>query len=308
MRKIFGIGETVLDIIFKEGQPQAAKPGGSLLNATVTLGRLNMDVAFISEYGVDPAGDLIDDFLKKNHVGTEFITRFSAGQSALALAFLDENNNASYTFYKDYPKDRLGNIPQNTHRDDIVLFGSIYAITHAVRFNLLKFLKIARSNGSIILYDPNFREAHLHELDQLRPLLSENFKMADIIRGSDEDFRNIFKAVDSKEAYLAVRHLCPVLIYTANVKGVYVHTPADMFQFPVKKIKPVSTIGAGDNFNAGIVYSLIKQNINKEDLSALSKKQWAEIIKTAVNFATEVCISWDNYISREFAKRTAEEQ
>ena len=30
MRKVFGIGETILDIIFRNDQPQKAVPGGSV--------------------------------------------------------------------------------------------------------------------------------------------------------------------------------------------------------------------------------------------------------------------------------------
>ena len=32
MRSVFGIGETILDIIFKEEQPYKAVPGGSVFN------------------------------------------------------------------------------------------------------------------------------------------------------------------------------------------------------------------------------------------------------------------------------------
>ena len=39
MRKVIGIGETVLDIIFKNNQPQRAVPGGSAFNAIISLGR-----------------------------------------------------------------------------------------------------------------------------------------------------------------------------------------------------------------------------------------------------------------------------
>ena len=35
MRKVIGIGETVLDIIFKDNQPIGAVPGGSTYNGTV---------------------------------------------------------------------------------------------------------------------------------------------------------------------------------------------------------------------------------------------------------------------------------
>jgi fructokinase len=302
MRNIYGIGETVLDIIFKDGEPRAAKPGGSSLNSMVSLGRLGLDVAFISEYGSDPVGDMIDAFLKGNNVKTKYITRFSDGKSALALAFLDEKNNASYTFYKDFPPERLKNIPDKTEPDDIVSFCSIYAITKAVRPNLMKFVRTAKANRSIIMYDPNFRAAHLHELEELRPYIIENLHLADLVRASDEDMKNIFRVSDPMSAYQCIKKYCQVLIYTSNTKGVTVMTPSGTYQVPVKKIEPISTIGAGDNFNSGIIYAMIRDKIKKDMLPDLSQEQWGRVAETGVEFATEVCMSWDNYISKEFAR------
>ena len=36
MRKVIGIGETVLDIIFKDNKPVEAVPGGSTFNASTS--------------------------------------------------------------------------------------------------------------------------------------------------------------------------------------------------------------------------------------------------------------------------------
>ena len=47
MRKVIGIGETILDILFRDGQPQAAVPGGSVYNAMISLGRMGQNVTFI---------------------------------------------------------------------------------------------------------------------------------------------------------------------------------------------------------------------------------------------------------------------
>ena len=49
MRKVIGIGETILDIIFRGEQPSAAVPGGSVFNGIVSLGRMGVNVGFISE-------------------------------------------------------------------------------------------------------------------------------------------------------------------------------------------------------------------------------------------------------------------
>ena len=103
MRKVFGIGETILDIIFRNDQPQKAVPGGSVFNGLISLGRLNVPVSFISELGNDRVGDMIRDFMKDNHITTEFVDRFPDGKSPISLAFLDDDKNANYIFYKDYP-------------------------------------------------------------------------------------------------------------------------------------------------------------------------------------------------------------
>ena len=46
MRKVIGIGETILDIIFEGNQPSAAVPGGSVFNGIVSLGRAGVNVFF----------------------------------------------------------------------------------------------------------------------------------------------------------------------------------------------------------------------------------------------------------------------
>lgn len=302
MRQVFAIGETVLDILFREGQPFTAKAGGASLNSSVSLGRLGIPINFIGEYGLDEVGNHIDRFLKDNNVNTDSVYRYYDGKSALALAFLNEQNDASYDFYKIYPKNRLDIQFPDINQDDIVLFGSFYSITEEVRDKLLKFIKAARKKKAIIIYDPNFRKTHLHDLPQLKPLIAENISYSDIVRGSNEDFSFIFGSRDADETYRVLGDKKPILLYTANKKGVYLRTCDIDQSFPVKKIEPQSTIGAGDSFNAGIAYSLIRDNIKQKDLKNLSLDNWEKIITTAVEFATHVCLRYDNYIAKDFAE------
>jgi fructokinase len=305
MRKIYGIGETVLDIIFKDGQPQAAKAGGSVLNSVVSLGRIGLPVAFISEYGADDVGNLIDKFLSSNGVNTSFVHRFSQGSTALALAFLNEKNDAHYTFYKDYPGKRLDIEFPEIKPDDIVQCGSFYAIWPEIREKFRLFVGGAYERGALVLYDPNFRKSHLSELVELKPLIIENMRSASIIRGSDEDFRNIFGAGSPDEAWEEVKNYCQCLVYTANADGVFVRTPVFTGKFPVHRIIPVSTIGAGDNFNAGIISSFYKKGIKRDNLTEMGIDEWSYVITNAVSFATHVCMSYENYISKEFAEALA---
>ena len=158
MRKIIGIGETILDIIFRENQPYAAVPGGSVFNALVSLGRLGKEVLFISELGKDYVGGLIRSFMEENHISTQYIDFFPDGKSPISLAFLDEQNNANYTFYKNYPKQRLEVPLPPIEEDDIFVFGSYYALNPVLRPRIVEFLQYARERGAIVYYDPNFRK------------------------------------------------------------------------------------------------------------------------------------------------------
>lgn len=308
MRKIYTIGETLYDIIFQNKRPIASKPGGAMLNASVTLGRLRLPVNFISEHGNDPVGTEIKTFLEENHVQTDHIYRYHDGQTAISLAFLDKDNNASYTFYKSYPAERLNIRIPKFREDDIVIFGSLFALNSEVRDKLLCLLEKAKERGAIILYDPNFRSPHLEELSALKPVILQNISFADIVRGSDEDFKNIFGADTAKQAYEAIRQHCPVLVYTASNHFVAVQSPTVTAKFKVPEISTISTIGAGDNFNAGIIYGLLRYNVKKDDLAMLTVDDWKKIQENAVAFAANVCQSYDNYISREFADRIRNER
>jgi fructokinase len=134
-------------------------------------------------------------------------------------------------------------------------------------------------------------------------MILDNLSHADIVRGSNEDFSFILGADEADEAYAEVCRYCKTLLYTANKKGVFVRSPSVSVTLPVMKIEPVSTIGAGDNFNAGIVYSIFRHNILHKDIENLREEVWQTIVGTAVEFATHVCMNYDNYISAEFAEK-----
>jgi fructokinase len=301
MRKIYTIGETVLDIIFKNQKPQKAIAGGSMLNTAVSLGRLKEPVYFITESGKDLSGKIIKDFLIENDVNTDYIYEYDHGNTTLALAFLDENNNAEYNFYKNYPSERFNITFPVMNKNDILLFGSFLAIDRGVRSKIVKFLLKAKEKGVIIVYDPNFRKPHLHELPSILPFIKENISFSDIVKGSDEDFQLIFNSCDTEELYNIIK--CKNLIITGGAKDVKVKTEDFTKTYSVDKINIKSTIGAGDNFNSGILYSLSLYNIDKDNINSMDITTWDKIIKNSITFACHVCGSYDNYIDREFAEK-----
>lgn len=303
MRKIIGIGETILDIIFRNNQPYAAVPGGSVFNGLVSLGRLGKEVLFISELGKDHVGDVIRSFMEANHISTQYVDFFPDGKSPISLAFLDEKQNAHYTFYKSFPSRRLDVSFPPIEEDDIFIMGSYFCIDPILRKRVREFIEYASERKAIIYYDPNFRKAHAHEAIHLIPTLLENFEFADIVRGSDEDFETLFQESQMDKIYEEhIRVYCKNFLMTHGAHGVDLRAGQLKAHYDAPTIHPVSTIGAGDNFNAGILYGLLKYDIRKADLDSLGEAEWQKIIRCGLDLSSEVCQHIDNYVSLDFAK------
>ena len=310
MRKVIGIGETVLDIIFKNNQPIGAVPGGSVFNGIISLGRAGVPASFISETGNDRVGQQICQFLKDNSVNADNICVYPDSKSPISLAFLNENNDAEYIFYKDHPHDQLEFVYPDIQPDDIVMFGSYYAVNPVIRPQVTAFLDYAKNKGAIIYYDVNFRASHRHEVMKLTPNILENLEYADIVRGSTEDFEVMFKKTDAEVIYRS-----QIAFYTKNFIMTQGSRPIEMRaegglkkQYAVEQMETVSTIGAGDNFNAGFVFGLIKYGVTREMVaSGFDEALWDEVIACAQRFSANVCKSIDNSIDKDFARQMEQE-
>ena len=303
MRKVIGIGETMLDIIFKNGKPIEAVPGGSTFNGIVSLGRAGVKTVFVSETGNDRVGEYVRDFLRDNNVDTSAINVFQETKSPVSLAFLDKDNNADYIFYRDQKHDHMDFAYPDIQKDDIVVFGSFYAVNPALRPQVSGLLEYARQRGAIIYYDVNFRKAHQADVMKVTPNLIDNLEYADIVRGSKEDFEVLYKKDSAERVYRAeTSFYCKRFIYTDGPNPVSVFSNNGVHkEYAMPKTETVSTIGAGDNFNAGFIYGMIKYGVTRDDVEqGLSEEVWDKLIATATAFSADCCKDIFNYISKEF--------
>ena len=303
-RTVFCIGESLLDIIFSPDGSVDVKPGGSLLNTAVSLARSGIDVHLISEFFQDDPGKMIQDFLKENNVSKTCSITYNSGNTPLALAFLNRESEASYTFYKSYPGSRFDQQFPVPGKDDIVCFGSFFSLVPEIHEKLNDFLRKARENHSLNLYDPNFRKSHQKDLQFLLPLIRNNISQSDIIRGSHEDFLHIFATNNPDEAFIQINDAggnC--LIWTRNREDVYAISSNERLSVHVPAIEPISTIGAGDSFNAGLIYGLMVNNIRKDNFAGITSSDLNDLVSYGILFSQEVCLNTENYISKEFIHR-----
>lgn len=290
---IWCLGESLYDIVFKEGQPVWAVPGGSVLNAAVSAARYGEQVTLITELGNDETGKMIADFLHRNGINTSQIQYYS-GNTTLALAFLNETGDAHYAFYAQLPASAPEFSLPDFRPGDVLLFGSFYAVNTRNRMNTGKLLHHARKCGAFIYYDPNVRKSLLEDPDMTLKSYKDNIAASDLVRGSDEDFIQLAGAENGEAAYRFVKECgCKQLIYTRNSAGADLFTSQFSKHFESRQLPVVSTIGAGDSFNAGVV-----STVHKHSKISMDENFWDDAIGRAVIFASEVCCSRENFISK----------
>ena len=184
-----------------------------------------------------------------------------------------------------------------------MLFSSFFAINPIVRPQMLAFLEHAHSRGAILYYDVNYRASHRNEVMRITPNLIENLEFADIVRGSNEDFEVIYKLNDADKVYHSeISFYCKNFICTRGKDPISVHAEGNFHKdYDIESLKTVSTIGAGDTFNAGIIYGLLRQHITRDDIqNGLTEAQWDRLIASGKAFSAECCKDIYNYVGKEF--------
>ena len=129
------------------------------------------------------------------------------------------------------------------------------------------------------------------------PNIVENMSLANVVRGSMEDFDYMLGLHDGDAIYERVSRHCHTLILTDGPRSISVYTPDGCKTYPVQPIETVSTVGAGDNFNAGYIYALLQ-----------GKDDQASRIAMAQRWSQDVCRQIGNNISDELVATIKKER
>lgn len=300
MQKIYAIGDCSIDIVFKNDFSLESSIGGSALNTSVSLARLGLKVSLVSVIGKDRLADIIKTFLLRNNISLDNLGVDYDSKSNLALAFLDEDNNAEYSFYKSKFKTQSFLYPKEIQEGDIILFGSSFSLKEETREDLILFLKCAKQQKALIIYDPNYRSSSSSFLETSIAMIRENMSLADIIKGSEDDFYNIFKTRDINKVYSFIsKYSQAEIIFTTGERGINIINEKYKIHKKAKPINCVSTIGAGDTVSAALLYCLVDNGV--KSVSGCDYVFYDDFLSLALLMSQEVCMSYDNYISEQLA-------
>ncbi|MDC4232604.1 carbohydrate kinase [Actinomyces sp. B33] len=281
---ILAIGETLIDIVSPAGRPQDATeiPGGSPANVAMTLGRLGRPVALQTWYGHDARGRVVEEHFGASRVT---ITPESSGadRTMTALALLDENGAATYTFDFDWAPPAPIRVSPAAQ---IVEAGSISAAQLPGALDILAALERARDHA-LIAYDPNARPSIMGSPQEALSLVERFVAVSDLVKVSDEDIAWLTGGHDldtTIERWLA---LGPSLVVVTRGKegGLGVTRSGVRLAHAPKKVEVVDTVGAGDSFMGGLLDAMWGLGLRgaqaREALASIDEETVARILARA---------------------------
>ena len=178
--------------------PVASHPGGRILNAAASLGSLGYEVSMVGECARDAVGDIVVDFLESCNVNTRSIDRYTEGVTPTTLRFKQADTPIAY--YR-YPTESFDVVWPRIDADDIVIFGSYFALDSRVRSRLLEIINYAVERKAIIVYLPGISTTEVPRITKVMPAILENFELADIVISRTDDLHAIYNTTDATEAF-----------------------------------------------------------------------------------------------------------
>jgi 2-dehydro-3-deoxygluconokinase len=239
------------------------KIGGAESNVAIGLTRLGHKAGWISKLGNDEFGKAILAFLKGENVDVSQVTFDQEAPTGIYFKEPRRQNNMRVYYYrKGSAASKLTPSDLNNAYLSKAKFLHITGITPALsdscKETIFDAIKLAKSNGSTIVFDPNLR-MKLWDEETARETLLEIAAQADIILPGVAEGEFLFRESDpNKLGQLFLYHGASVVIMKMGAEGAYYFTDkasALVPGFPVKQV--VDPVGAGDGFAAGFLSGLL---------------------------------------------------
>jgi fructokinase len=266
--------------------------GGSCLNIAVGMARLGAPTGFVGGISTDLFGRMIADHATASQVDLRHATR---SDRETTLAFIRTvAGEPQYAFYDETTASRCwiyqrGSIAfdeiQAIHVGSTTLtHDSGAAETHAM-------VKDAR--GSVtIAFDPNCRPNLVKDKRRYVEQMEAFAAASHIVRMSDVDFEYLYGGGDHVgKARSLIDAGASLVVVTRGIKGALAwHRQAGAVEVEAPAVKVVDTIGAGDSFQAALLFALRAiGRIGAAALAQASAEELGRVLSFAAHCAAFTC-------------------
>ncbi|MGX1269264.1 carbohydrate kinase family protein [Streptomyces phaeoluteigriseus] len=282
-------GEALIDLVPQgSGALAALQPalGGGPYNTAVALGRLGSPTAFCSRVSHDAFGEALLDRLRDSGVDVSAVQR-GPEPTTLAVATLDGNGSASYSFHVEGTADRLftapAGLPAGTRA---VSFGTCSLVLEPGASAYEELMRTAAGQGVFTALDPNIRPGLIPDADAYRARFKSWLPSVSLLKLSEEDA--LWLGGTPRE-WLAAGPAAVVITHGGDGLTAFTQD-GSVYPVPGEKVDVVDTIGAGDTVNAALLHALsVRDALSPAAVAGLGHDGWQRLLGFAARAAAVTC-------------------
>ena len=259
--------------------------GGSCLNIAVGMARLGAPAGFVGGISTDLFGRMIADHASASQVDLRYATR-SARQTTLAFV-RHVGGEPQYAFYDEATASRNWSYQRGSIPLDEIEAIHVGSTTLANDNGANQALAMIEDVGgsTTISFDPNCRPNLVRHKARYVDQMNAFAAAADIVRMSDADFEFLYGGNDYGErAKSLIAAGTSLVVVTRGINGAQAwHKAAGLVKVEAPTISVMDTIGAGDSFQAALLFAL--RAIGRIKRGALAEMNAGELDR-ALSFAS----------------------
>ena len=294
---IVAVGEVLIDFTCESrdeaGYPMLqAHPGGAPANFLAAAAKLGARTAFIGKVGNDAFGRMLIKTLDAKNIDTSNIVVTDKAFTTLAFVTLDEKGDREFSFARKPGADSMlepSEISEETIKNARILhMGSLLMTAESGKASTLYASRIARENGVIVSYDPNYRPPLWKSPEEAREMMILAAEQADMMKISEEEAEFMFGFSGKKTAEKILGRLpdLKLVMVTLGAAGAVIRQGGVEVDLPAPKVTPVDTTGAGDICGGSLAAGLLRlEGFDCEKFLKGELKLSAEMLEKAGSYA-----------------------
>ncbi len=274
-KSVFVLGELNVDMILtgKDVTPEPNKEklvdgfeivlGSSSAITACRLAGLGLKVFFVSVVGNDYFGHFCIERLNRLGVDTTYVAVEETEKTGITVSLSGPTDRSLLTFMGTISKLTPQHIPEDLFRmTDHIHFGS-YFLQERMRPHWVSLFKRAKESGITTSFDTGWDPGgHWY-----REQISELLPYTDLFMPSEEEVKHIFGLNDLQDLPGALPERRGKVAVKLGAKGSLICDVAGGFVVsPAFRVTPVDTTGAGDSFNAGLIYAFLEGKTDRDAL------------------------------------------
>jgi len=259
---ILAIGEPLYELALQGDGTFLSGFGGDTSNCAIAATRHGAKAAYMTIVGSDYFGDALIDLWRKEGVDATSVKRHQSAPTGIYFVFRKPGGHEFVYRRQGSAASMMGpsDVPSDLIKSSKVLHvsGISQAISASAEACVLEAVRLAKANGVLVSYDPNYR-AKLWSLEKAKAVISRTMASADIVLPSIDDMQALFGVKTPSDAIdLCLGLGAKIMAMTLGREGSIVADAKSRATFPALAVEPIDTTGAGDAFDGAFLTEFLR--------------------------------------------------